>query len=451
MRFLTGPEIQAEVKRMTARTGEVMAAVAYWGTGAAERTGLAYVRDAASVRIICDLLSGACKPDEIERLMNLGVCVRTLDRLHAKVWINGDDVVLGSANASRNGLPGEDEHSVNVEAAILSQNPSLARELGSWFENQWRVTSNIDDEKLATARQLWDRRRQSPGRAFTSTVIRKMRKPGATDRFFRLRLVAYPEQPFTDEAGEFLRNEAKLRYSDEEWKAHGDVEPFYEWAESCPKWSLRPGTVLMDFSCPPRGEMFTFNGFWQVKDSPTATLKESRLTLLTKLPHFDGYSVSKTEVSTIVTRVQDIVAQRGYQADRFGFYIDMNFLDFWDSERTALKRRLVAQVVEAARELCRTDRFDQSLTLRAIRACKEDVAWLSDYARYVGGGIYQHGNHLKHEINREIGRGVRTGVGAVVATDGSGKDIREDVADEIIQSYTLFTTYDPTAAVARKT
>ena len=88
MRFLTGPEIQAEVRRITARTGEVMAAVAYWGTEAAERTGLTHVRDAANVRIICDLLSGACNPDEIESLMNLGVCVRTLDRL--EVWINGE-------------------------------------------------------------------------------------------------------------------------------------------------------------------------------------------------------------------------------------------------------------------------------------------------------------------------------------------------------------------------
>ena len=123
MRFLAGVDIQTQVRTITSRTGEVMAAVAYWGSGAAERTGLTEHDRPASVRAICDLLSGACNPDEIETLMQLGLSVRTLDRLHAKVWIGGDDVIVGSANASRNGLPGEDEQGANLEAAVLSQDP----------------------------------------------------------------------------------------------------------------------------------------------------------------------------------------------------------------------------------------------------------------------------------------------------------------------------------------
>ena len=136
MRFLAGANIQTQVRTIASRTGEVMAAVAYWGSGAAVRTGLTEHDDPASVRVICDLLSGACNPAEIEALTELGVSVKTLDRLHAKVWIGGDDVIVGSANASRNGLPGEGEQgaNANVEAAVLSQDPRLARELRTWSE-----------------------------------------------------------------------------------------------------------------------------------------------------------------------------------------------------------------------------------------------------------------------------------------------------------------------------
>ena len=41
MRFLTGTDIQRHVNKIARRTGDVRAAVAYWGKGAAERTGIA--------------------------------------------------------------------------------------------------------------------------------------------------------------------------------------------------------------------------------------------------------------------------------------------------------------------------------------------------------------------------------------------------------------------------
>ena len=451
MRFLTGSKIQTHVKKIARRTDALMAAVAYWGTGAAERTGLTRSKKPENVRVICDLLSGACNPAEIERLMQLGLGVKTLDRLHAKVWISRDHVIVGSANASRNGLPGEDESSANanIEAAVLSKDPSLSRKMTNWFEKQWRLATTVDDDHLAMARQLWERRRRSAGRAFTSTVIQKIRNPGPSDRFSQLRLIAYPEGSFSDEAEQFLRNEGRRHYSDEEWQAHGDDWPCYEWPLTVREWTPPPGTVLMDFTCSEEGGTFSFNGFWQVRDCPTVTLTGTQLTLLTKLPHFHGYPISGQDARDIAGRIRRFVAQNENRMDAFGSYIDMNFLEFWDSERPMLKQRLIAQVVEAARELCRSDQFDQSLTLRAIRVCKEDAGWLSEYTRYVGGDIYQHRNHLKQEINREIGRRVRAGVGATVVTDDNERRAREEVADEIIQSYTPLAGYDPMAVASR--
>ena len=113
---------------------------------------------------------------------------------------------------------------------------------------------------------------------------------------------------------------------------------------------------------------------------------------------------------------------------------------FWSSsirERPALHRRLVAQVADAAREICRTDRFGPNITLHAIQACVEDPEWRAAYARIVGGDIYQTGNDLKQQINREFGRSVKAAIQAHVQKDERGRRIRRAVEGEVIQSYTL--------------
>lgn len=444
MSFLTGPDIQAHVRRIASCVGEVMAAVAYWGEGAADRTGLAENPDAKNIRIICDLLSGACNPAEIETLMQLGITVRTLDRLHAKIWINGDDVLVGSANASRSGLPSEDEQgaSANIEAAVLSQNPDLAREVTDWFERQWCASTDVQGRHLDLARQLWKRR--SSGRGFTSTLIDTIRNPAPSDQFFDLRVVAYPGLEVSPQAEEFVTANAGRYFTDDEWDDFGDESPWFEWPLDGLDW-CRPGTVFIDFTCPPEGGEFTFNGFWQMRHCPPVELPDMRLTLLTKLPHFNGYSLSQQERGAIVRRIQETVVQRGYETDELGFYVDERFLEFWDTERAELRERLVIQVVEAARALCRADQFTPSLTLRAIRVCMEDPEWLSGYTRYLGGGIYQQGHPLKRRINPQFGQRVKAGVGAQNEVDEYGESVTEDVEGEIVHRYTLFRSFDPAA------
>ena len=439
MRFLTGADIQTEVKTISSRSGEVMAAVAYWGRGAIELTGLTEHEHPANVRIICDLLSGACNPDEIEALKQRGFRVKTRDRLHAKLWIGGDDIIVGSANASQNGLLGEGEQAAaaNVEAALLSDDPTLARELKAWFEKQWCDASKIEAQDLVRARQIWKRRRRSDGRGFTSTLAEKIRKPGPLDRFSALRLIAYLDEGPSPEAEEFVSQNARRYYTAEEWADFGDEKPWYEWPVGDPEWSHPSGTVFADFSCRTEGGKFTFYGFWQIRDCPSIPLETTRVTLLTKLPHFNGYLLSRREQAAIARRICTHVAERDHQTDGFGSYIDENYLEFSDPERPALRQRLVAQVAEAARELCRAEQFDPSITLQAIRVCMRDPEWLAAYARFIGGDIYQPGNHLKQQINREFGKSVKAAAQAEVQWDERGRLIREEVGGEIIQSYTL--------------
>ena len=161
------------------------------------------------------------------------------------------------------------------------------------------------------------------------TLLQKIRNPDSSDQFFRLRLVAYLEEEFWDETKEFFRDRGTLYYSDEELQGFGDDLPCYQWPLEAPEQPVPLGTVCMDFTCKSKGGEFSFNGFWQVRK--TITLMETRQTLLKELPDFDGYSLSSKEQRTIARKIRAFVAQRKHQEDEFGYYVDMNFLEFRDA------------------------------------------------------------------------------------------------------------------------
>lgn len=138
-------------------------AVAYWGKAGAEQTGIAErvrVGGAGNVQVLCDLASGACNPAEIEGLQAAGVEVKTLNDLHAKVWITASAVIVGSANASTSGLADETRLGSKVEAALLSRDRELARTIRTWFDGKWQKARPVNDEMLREARRLWKKRRR---------------------------------------------------------------------------------------------------------------------------------------------------------------------------------------------------------------------------------------------------------------------------------------------------
>ena len=329
MRFLTDAVILEQVRGLASRSGNLMAAVAYWGKDAAERTGLVEHPNPEEVRVICDLLSGACNPNEIEELGRIGVQVKTLDRLHAKVWISGYDVIVGSANASHNGLPGDDDEAANasIEAAVLSHDPRLAREISAWFEKRWCKSKDIEPH-LDHARQVWKRRHRLGGRGFTTPLTEMIRNADARDPFADLRLLAYHRDEAGQEAIDYLDENAGLYFSDDEWQEFGHEHPWFEWPVGNRVWPHEAGTVFADFSCGPEGGAFDFSGFWQLRACQMIELENTQLSLLTRLPDFKGCDFSPNEKRCIAQKIRQVVEARGHGMDGFGFYIDEEFVSF---------------------------------------------------------------------------------------------------------------------------
>ena len=172
--FLTDDDIRTAIQHLVGRGEDLRVAVAYWGNNGATHTGIAKraPSDRGNVQIMCDLNSGACNPSEIRKLLKLGFEVRTLDHLHAKVWVGETSVILGSANASTSGLADERQLGSNIEAALLVQDPTLAQVLRTWFDSKWcdDAAVPVDEACLEEAEKVWNHRRKV-GRA------RPVRKP----------------------------------------------------------------------------------------------------------------------------------------------------------------------------------------------------------------------------------------------------------------------------------
>lgn len=160
MEFLKGPDARREIAAQMQTSKRAHLAVAFWGSGAAETLGIAYRN--SPVRVICNLAHGGTNPAEIRCLQALpgGHTIAQNDRLHAKVYLFDDVAIVGSSNASANGLSFEGrEQSGWFEANILIRDDRVLGELANWFDNLG--AHDILPVDLDNAQKAWDARRQA--------------------------------------------------------------------------------------------------------------------------------------------------------------------------------------------------------------------------------------------------------------------------------------------------
>ncbi|MCW2276581.1 hypothetical protein GJ654_20615 [Rhodoblastus acidophilus] len=136
-------------------------AVAFWGDGAIKSLGIEHPEN---YEIICNLTMGGTNPKEIKRLIEQGYSVRHSPRLHAKVFRFDNAAVVGSANASANGLNFEGlELGGWSELGYLITEPQQLQKLDIWLDNEFSAALNIDKADLkVAAKRHFDGRSQRP-------------------------------------------------------------------------------------------------------------------------------------------------------------------------------------------------------------------------------------------------------------------------------------------------
>lgn len=202
--FVTSAGYEKAMRDVLSDPGDCSVAVAFWGDGAEK---LITSKRNGSIRIICNLRSGATNPSVVETLQGVpGVEIKQHHKLHAKVLISTSRVLIGSANVSANGLNFEsDELKGWEEAGTVVNDQAQIRAANIWFEELWGKASPIKPGDIAKARDLWRRRRGSrphlgkhptKGRPFS---FQEFSKPELRDRVY---LVLY-------EGSDLSRSEAR--------------------------------------------------------------------------------------------------------------------------------------------------------------------------------------------------------------------------------------------------
>lgn len=243
------------IKAIIKKAKTVDIAVAFWGKGAD-----ALIPAGKTVRIICNIESGATNPDVVEKLLSCkNLTVRSLDSLHAKVVLTPTLAIVGSANFSTNGLnfEGEEELKGWHEAGLVTDNKEHLEDLKAWFNSRWKESSKITPLMLTDAKNAWKNRAKS--RAFDLRKGKRLIDMHPASLTGRNIFVAVYREQLSDFAKEKLQQKKSNAQDRELTKGWGCYE---DWTDL----GLGVGNIVIDIYIGPKNGVW-INGPYEVFES----------------------------------------------------------------------------------------------------------------------------------------------------------------------------------------
>ncbi len=258
MKILDQSGVLPEIEALLKIGKKVDVAVAYWGQGAFEQVGLNKVVSNKIGTIVCDLMSGASNPREIKKLLRKfgGERVLTLDQLHAKVWVSDTTAIVGSSNASANGLGLEESETrglIELNVSITEANAVAA--VQSWFKGISSNGRKITEQDLTVAEQRWKQRRRTRPVEITGASTSLYDAVKNSRESFRDRDVyvwVYRHEDQDKGAKDAFAIERKKR-------SLLPMSDFWQWDNSEPP---PPGSYVLDFDFATDGT--TYQNAWQI-------------------------------------------------------------------------------------------------------------------------------------------------------------------------------------------
>lgn len=260
--FISGDKNTDAIEKIFKTKGPLKCAVAFWGKKAWE-----LLKDSKQeIKIICNLESGATNPFLIKELQNKeNIKLRTQHNLHAKVYFSNHQAIIGSSNASANGLSLEDaEVTGYIEASVTTNDEKIIASINSWFKELWKNASEIDDGLLEESRKKWKNRRnnrpcrENP-RMATQSLLASLRDHPEIFQDRNIYFALYREF-CSDEAEEAFSEAAEQEYLGTE------IGAYENWDD------LPENSHLISLYYGPRGE-FNFHGHFKT-NSPHHLIKE---------------------------------------------------------------------------------------------------------------------------------------------------------------------------------
>jgi len=304
MQLLDETQALTEIRKILEVASEAKLAVAFWGVGALIKMGLD--RTGLDLTIICNLDSGACNPAEIgtiiKKLPKDRNRVFSNPRLHAKVYWTPGRAIIGSSNASANGLAIEGE-ALNswAEANVLIDDKPTLDQIERWFklrleEPYPNETYLIEKRHLELAQKRWDERKRSApsGMRMTGDFVEAFRHSPKHPSWSQVKL-AFWTDPIS-KAGE--REAGSLRSENPALK---NLDKYENWGSD-----LKAGEYLIDFAMA-SGEP-VFDGIYRVTEfsGPTITfVKQVTEISLPGLPPLELTKIGEKALFKAASRIFD--------------------------------------------------------------------------------------------------------------------------------------------------
>lgn len=273
MRFLDGEATTKEIVRLTEFSRQVRMAVAFWGDGAVEGLGLEGKGTSASV--VCNLRSGGTNPHEIQKLIDQDIPVRQCHTLHGKVYLFDEQVIVGSSNASANGLALQGKELAGWrEANILTADRSIYEAAERWMDEL--DTRPIDQPDLDAAKVEFDKRRAAAAIMMPpkTSLVDALRTRPETFKDRQIYVCVYLER-FDEEDRRRVARERERREGDKAIDALG--------------WEVPTDAKLVCFYINKRNAVL-FEGFWERPATEWKSAGSSPLYFMRKLRDLNGLS-----------------------------------------------------------------------------------------------------------------------------------------------------------------
>jgi len=149
--FLSGPELSNRIRKVCDAT-DVDCAVAFWGVGMKSQLFPRWGH--GNIRIVCDISMGAtCRAALGELGAPSNENLKVHEGIHSKIYLSALGAVIGSPNASDNGVGRKAGESGNLlEAGVFCPAGSKAYvEAARWFEARFCAAPMVGQAELLSA------------------------------------------------------------------------------------------------------------------------------------------------------------------------------------------------------------------------------------------------------------------------------------------------------------
>jgi len=247
--------------------------------------------------------------------------------------------IIGSANASANGLGEEDtEISSEAEAAICTDEPEVLRKASEWFNEQWKNGVLVDEPLLRQAKVLWKPRRGNRPVRSKKSLLDLLRNNPDWFRERPIRLVVYDNEEMSEEAwATWERDKGKL-YDSASLRHYDEIGwmPLYE---DDTGWDVARSEYVIDYNGDNRKP--SFGGIWRVRQEkafvPLRSSKKHRLILLDESAAPFGLRFPRAEQNELGRQIKRVLAQENREPDKNGHYLDLALNEagklLWPSRR----------------------------------------------------------------------------------------------------------------------